>query len=96
LTLTHQYRRIEGKISDFLVQGCVSLPASWYKTDMTWQQRELARRQQLVGNMLSKVNEVDETVTEIEPDRIVIHRSQTEQKAALLETERSEAQLKPK
>lgn len=66
------------------------------RTDMLWNQRELARRQQLVGNMFSRANEVDEIVTKIEQDRIAIRRGETDQKTAQLEAERSEAQLKLK
>jgi len=66
------------------------------RTDMVWNQRELARRQQLAGNMFSRANEIDEIVTKIEQDKIAIRRGESDQKTALLEAERSEAQLKLK
>lgn len=66
------------------------------RTDMAWNQRELARRQQLVGNMFSKANEVDEIVTKIDQDRIAIRKAEADQKTAMLEAERSEAQLRLK
>ncbi|MGE0222153.1 MAG: efflux RND transporter periplasmic adaptor subunit [Acetobacteraceae bacterium] len=66
------------------------------RIDMAWQQRELARRQQLVGNMFSRANEVDEIVTKIEQDRIALRKGEADQKTAMLEAERSEVQLKLK
>lgn len=66
------------------------------RTDMRWNQRELARREKLVGNMFSRANEVDEIVTKIEQDKIAITKAEADQKTALLEAERSEAQLKLK
>ena len=68
-------------------------PIEVARTDMTWNQRELARRQQLVGNMFSRANEVDEIVTRIEQARIAIRRGEMDQRTAMLEAERAEAQL---
>ncbi len=66
------------------------------RTEMQWNQRELARRQQLVGNMFSKANEVDEIVTKIEQAKIAMRRAEADQRTASLEAERSEAQLRLK
>jgi RND family efflux transporter MFP subunit len=61
------------------------------RTDMAWHERELARRQRLVGNMFSRANEVDEIVTKIEQGRIAIRRAEMEMRMAELEAERTEA-----
>lgn len=63
------------------------------KVDMAWNQRELARRQQLAGNMFSKANDIDEYVTKVEQDRIAIRKAESDQETARHEAARSEAQL---
>jgi RND family efflux transporter MFP subunit len=63
------------------------------KTDMAWNQRELARRQQLAGNMFSKANDIDEYVTKVEQDRIAIRKAESDLETAKQEAARSEAQL---
>jgi RND family efflux transporter MFP subunit len=60
---------------------------------MAWNQRELARRQQLAGNMFSKANDIDEYVTKVEQDRIAIHKAESDLETAKDEAARSEAQL---
>jgi RND family efflux transporter MFP subunit len=68
-------------------------PIESARADMAWNQRELARRQQLAGNMFSRANEVDEIVTRIEQNRIAIRRGEMDQRTAMLEAERAEVQL---
>ena len=63
------------------------------KVDMAWNQRELARRQQLAGNMFSKANDIDEYVTKVEQDRIAIHKAEVDVETAKLEASRSAATL---
>jgi RND family efflux transporter MFP subunit len=63
------------------------------QADMAWNQRELARRQQLAGNMFSKANDVDEVATKIEQDRIAIRKAQSDLDVAKREADRSQAQL---
>ena len=36
------------------------------QADLAWNQRELARRQQLAGNMFSKANDIDEYATKVD------------------------------
>jgi RND family efflux transporter MFP subunit len=66
------------------------------QTDLQWNKRELARRQQLAGNMFSKANDIDEYITKIEQDRIAIRKAETDMSTAKLEAARSEAQLRLK
>lgn len=61
--------------------------------DMAWNQRELARRQQLAGNMFSKANDIDEYATKVEQDRIAIRKAEFDLETAKQEVARSEAQL---
>jgi RND family efflux transporter MFP subunit len=61
--------------------------------DMAWNQRELARRQQLVGNMFSKANDIDEYVTKVAQDRIALRKAEADLETAKHEVARSEAQL---
>jgi RND family efflux transporter MFP subunit len=68
-------------------------PIEAARTELAWHERELARRQRLVGNMFSRANEVDEIVTRIEQARIGIRRAEMEMRMAQLETERTEAAL---
>ena len=68
-------------------------PIEAARTEMGWHERELARRQRLVGNMFSRANEVDEIVTKIEQARIAIRRGEIEQRMAELEAGRTEAAL---
>jgi len=68
-------------------------PIEAARTDMAWNERELARRQRLVGNMFSRANEVDEIVTRIEQNRIAIRRGELEVRTAELEAARTEAAL---
>lgn len=68
-------------------------PIEAARTEMAWHERELARRQRLVGNMFSRANEVDEIVTKIEQARIAIRRGEIEQRMAELEAGRTEAAL---
>jgi RND family efflux transporter MFP subunit len=63
------------------------------KVDLAWNQRELARRQQLAGNMFSKANDIDEYVTKVEQDRIAIRKAESDLETAKDEAARSEAQL---
>jgi membrane fusion protein, multidrug efflux system len=63
------------------------------KADMAWNQRELARRQQLAGNMFSKANDIDEYITKVEQDRIAIRRAEADLETAKMEADRSAAQL---
>jgi membrane fusion protein, multidrug efflux system len=63
------------------------------KVDLAWNQRELARRQQLAGNMFSKANDIDEYVTKVEQDRIGIRKAESDLETAKMEANRSEAQL---
>ena len=63
------------------------------KTDLAWNERELARRQKLVGNMFSKANDIDEVVTKVEQDRLAIRKAEDDLHMAKLEAGRAEAQL---
>ena len=63
------------------------------KTDLAWNQRELARRQKIAGNMFSKANEIDEVTTKVDQDKISVQKGQTDQRTAELEAEKSAAQL---
>ena len=66
------------------------------RTDLQWNQRELARRQKIAGNMFSKANDIDEYVTKVDQDLIAIRKAESDLQTARLETARSEAQLKMK
>jgi RND family efflux transporter MFP subunit len=68
-------------------------PLEAMKVDLAWNQRELARRQQLAGNMFSKANDIDEFVTKVEQDRIAIRKAEADLESAKDEVARSEAQL---
>ena len=68
-------------------------PIEAARTELQWNQRELARRQQLAGNMFSKANEIDEIQTKADQARIAIRRAESDQRTASLEAERSERQL---
>jgi membrane fusion protein (multidrug efflux system) len=63
------------------------------RVELQWYQRELARRQQIAGNMFSKANDIDEYVTKVEQTRIAIRRAEADQKTAELEAQRSDRQL---
>jgi RND family efflux transporter MFP subunit len=63
------------------------------KVDLAWNQRELARRQQLAGNMFSKANDIDEYVTKVDQDRIAIRKAEADLQTSKMEADRSEAQL---
>jgi RND family efflux transporter MFP subunit len=63
------------------------------KVDLAWNQRELARRQQLAGNMFTKANDIDEYVTKVEQDRIAMRKAESDIETARQEAARSEAQL---
>jgi membrane fusion protein, multidrug efflux system len=63
------------------------------EVDMAWNQRELARRQQLAGNMFSKANDIDEYVTKVAQDRIALRKAEADLETAKHEVARSEAQL---
>jgi membrane fusion protein, multidrug efflux system len=63
------------------------------QADMAWNQRELARRQQIAGNMFSKANDIDEYTTKVAQDRISIRKAQSDLDIARREAERSQAQL---
>jgi RND family efflux transporter MFP subunit len=63
------------------------------QVDLGWNERELARRQQLANNMFSKVNDIDEYVTKVAQDRIAIHKAEVDLEIAKLEADRSAAQL---
>jgi len=63
------------------------------RTNLAWNQRELARRRQIADNMFSRANEVDEMTTRIEQDQIAIRRAEAEQRLAELEAVRSQRAL---
>ena len=63
------------------------------QADLTWNLRELARRQRLAQNMLSRANDVDESETRVAQDRIAIRKGEVDLEIARLEARRSEAQL---
>jgi RND family efflux transporter MFP subunit len=63
------------------------------QTNLAWDQRELSRKQKLANNMFSRINDVDEYETKVEQDQISIRKAQADQKQAMLEAARSEAQL---
>jgi RND family efflux transporter MFP subunit len=69
-----------------------AMPIEAAKVDLAWNMRELARRQQLAGNMFSKANDIDEYVTKVEQDKIAIRKAESDLKTAELEAARSEAQ----
>jgi RND family efflux transporter MFP subunit len=62
------------------------------QADLSWNQRELDRRQKLANNMWSKINDVDEARTKVEQDQIAIDKAEDDQKIAVLEAARSQAQ----
>ena len=66
------------------------------KTDLAWNQRELARREKIAGNLWSKANELDEVATKIDQDKISIRKAEADQRTAELEAMRSEGQYKLK
>lgn len=70
-----------------------TLPIEAARTDMAWNERELSRRQKLVGNMFSRANDVDEIATRIEQNRIAVRRGEMDQRTAELEAARTEATL---
>lgn len=70
-----------------------TLPIEAARTDMAWNERELSRRQKLVGNMFSRANDVDEIVTRIEQNKIAVRRGEMDQRTAELEAARTEATL---
>lgn len=70
-----------------------TMPIEAARTDMAWNERELGRRQKLVGNMFSRANDVDEIVTRIEQNKISIRRGEMDQRTAELEAARTEATL---
>ncbi len=63
------------------------------KVDMAWNERELARRQKLAGNMFSKANDIDEYVTKVDQDHIALRKAESDLETAKQEADRSEAQL---
>lgn len=67
-------------------------PIDAAQADLSWNQRELERRQKLANNRWSKINDVDEAATRVVQDRIAIRKAQDEIKMAELEAQRSEAQ----
>lgn len=66
------------------------------RADLGWNQRELERRQKLVGNMFSRANAIDEIKTKIAQDRIAIAKADADQEIVRLEALRSERQLELK
>ena len=66
------------------------------RADLGWNERELARRKQLAGNMFSKANDIDEVTTKVEQDRITIRKAESDQATAALEAQRSSRQLELK
>lgn len=62
------------------------------KADLGWNQRELARRVRLEGNMFSKANEIDEIKTKIDQDKIAIDKAEADLETVRLEALRSERQ----
>lgn len=66
------------------------------QADLGWNERELARRRQLAGNMFSKANDIDEYVTRVTQDQIAIRKAEADLRMAKLELARSVAQLKLK
>jgi RND family efflux transporter MFP subunit len=63
------------------------------QTDLAWNERELARRQKIAGNMFSKANDIDEVATKVDQDKISIQKAIAEQRTAALEAAKSAAQL---
>jgi RND family efflux transporter MFP subunit len=70
----------------------LTAPIDAAQADLSWNERELARRQKLANNRWSKINDVDEAATRVIQDRIAIRKAQDETKMAELESLRSEAQ----
>jgi RND family efflux transporter MFP subunit len=68
-------------------------PIEAVQADLAWNQRELARRQQITGNMFSKANDIDEYTTKVAQDRIAIRKAQSDLDIARREADRSQAQL---
>jgi RND family efflux transporter MFP subunit len=66
------------------------------RADLAWNERELARRKQLAGNMFSKANDIDEVTTKAEQDRIAIRKAESDQTTAALEAQRSARQFELK
>jgi RND family efflux transporter MFP subunit len=62
------------------------------RVDLAWNERELARRQKIAGNMFSKANEIDEYVTKVDQDKIAIRKAESDLTTAGLEANRSEGQ----
>lgn len=63
------------------------------RAQLQYEERELARRQRLAGNMFSKANEIDEMTTRAEQTRIAIRKAEDDRRQAALEAERSRRQL---
>ena len=63
------------------------------RADLAWNQRELARRQKIAGNMFSKANEIDEVTTKVEQDVISIRKAESDQRTAQLEAAKAESAL---
>jgi RND family efflux transporter MFP subunit len=67
-------------------------PIDAVRVDLAWNERELARRQKLAGNMFSKINDVDEYVTKVAQDKIELRKVESDLENARLEAARSQAQ----
>src|SRR6516162_6941450 len=59
--------------------------------NLGWNKCELERRQKLAGNMFAKINDIDESLTKVEQDKIAIEKAKSDLKTAELEAARSEA-----
>jgi membrane fusion protein (multidrug efflux system) len=70
----------------------LTAPIEAAQADLSWNERELERRQKLANNRWSKINDVDEAATRVIQDKIAIRKAQDELKLAELEAMRSEAQ----
>jgi RND family efflux transporter MFP subunit len=93
--------QVVGKLDTSIEEAQMSLdrykakltaPIEAAQADLSWNQRELERRQKLANNRWSKINDVDEAATRVIQDKIAIRKAQDEIKMAELETLRSEAQ----
>lgn len=78
-------------LDQFRATSTTSIDAA--RTDLAWNLRELARRQRLAQNMLSRANDVDESEARVAQDRIAIRKGEVDLEIARLEARRSEAQL---
>jgi len=84
----------QAALDRFRAENTAAIEAA--RTNLAWNQRELARRRQITGNMFSRANDIDEMATRIEQDLIAIRRAEAEQRVAQLEAGRSRRALELK